>query len=435
MLRFAPSPTGDMHIGNLRVAIINYIVAMQNHTNFIVRIEDTDKERNIEGKDQEILQILEKFSLPYSQLFYQSANLHIHQNLAIKLLDEGKAFVCTCTPDELETDREKAKQNGIAYRYSGKCANKTKEELAQVKETNTPFVIRIKKPDNDISFTDLIKGNFTTHPNEVDSFVILRNDSTPTYNFACSCDDMLTNIETIIRGEDHLSNTPKQIHIKKSLGYEFDTKYAHLPIILNNENKKMSKRDDASSVKWLLSQGFLPDAIINYLLLLGNKTPSEVFRLPDAISWFDLKNISKSPAKFDIDKLRFLNREHLKAMDDKTISKLFGFSDEAIGKLGKLYLEEASTLSELEPKIKAIFAPKNFDNEWANEMKTIQAILQNAPYMSDYDEFKNYIIEKTGLKGKSLFKPLRLLLTNAEHGPDLSEIYSQIKSYLLEVIS
>ncbi len=435
MLRFAPSPTGDMHIGNLRVAIINYIVAMQNHTNFIVRIEDTDKERNIEGKDAEILQILEKFSLPYSQLFYQSANLHIHQNLAIKLLDEGKAFVCTCTQDELEYERENAKQNGVAYRYSGKCTNKTKEELAQIKKDNTPFVIRIKKPELDISFTDLIKGSFTMHPNEVDSFVILRNDSTPTYNFACSCDDMLTNIETIIRGEDHLSNTPKQIHIKNSLGYEFDTKYAHLPIILNNENKKMSKRDDASSVKWLLEQGFLPDAIINYLLLLGNKAPNEVFRLPDAISWFDLKNISKSPAKFDIDKLRFLNREHLKAMDNKKLSKLFGFSDEGIGKLGKLYLEEASTLGELEPKIKAIFAPKNFDNEWAKEMKIIQDVLLNAPFIEDYDTFKQYIIDKTELKGKSLFKPLRLLLTNAEHGPDLSEIYLQIKSYLLEVIS
>ncbi len=435
MLRFAPSPTGDMHIGNLRVAIINYIVAMQNDTNFIVRIEDTDKERNIEGKDAEILQILEKFSLSHSQLFYQSANLHIHQNLAIKLLDEGKAFVCTCTPDELEHERENAKQNGVAYRYSGKCANKTQVEIADIRKSNTPFVIRIKKPDNDISFTDLIKGSITTKPNEVDSFIILRNDGTPTYNFACSCDDMLTNIDTIIRGEDHLSNTPKQIHIKNSLGYEHETKYAHLPIILNNENKKMSKRDDASSVKWLLEQGFLPDAIINYLLLLGNKTPTEVFKLPDAVFWFDLKNISKSPAKFDIDKLRFLNREHFKAMDDKIFSKLFGFSDKEIGKLGKLYLEEASTLTELERKIKAIFAPKNFDNEWSNEMRTIQDLLQNAPYHEDYDTFKSYIIENTGLKGKNLFKPLRLLLTNAEHGPELADIYKYIKSYLLEVIS
>lgn len=435
MLRFAPSPTGDMHIGNLRVAIINYIVAMQNHTNFIVRIEDTDKERNIEGKDAEILQILEKFSLPHSQLFYQSANLHIHQNLAIKLLEEKKAFICTCTPQELELDREKAKSQGIAYRYSGKCTNKTKEEVEEIRASNTPFVIRIKKPDNDISFTDLIKGAITTKPNEVDSFVILRNDSTPTYNFACSCDDMLTNIDTIIRGEDHLSNTPKQIHIKSSLGYDKETQYAHLPIILNNENKKMSKRDDASSVKWLLEQGFLPDAIINYLLLLGNKTPTEVFTLPEAIAWFDLKSISKSPAKFDIDKLRFLNREHLKAMEDKTFSKLFGFSDEEIGKLGKLYLEEASTLGELEPKIKAIFSPKNFENEWGEAMRTIQGILMKAPYLEDYDTFKSYIIENTGLKGKNLFKPLRLLLTNAEHGPELSDIYKYIRSYLLEVIS
>ncbi|MGW8169395.1 MAG: glutamate--tRNA ligase [Sulfurovaceae bacterium] len=435
MLRFAPSPTGDMHIGNLRVAIINYIVAMQRGTNFVVRIEDTDKERNIEGKDQEILQILEKFALPYSQLFYQSANLHLHQNLAIRLLEEGKAFMCICTPEELEADRENAKKDGIAYRYANKCTIQTAETIEEIKAKNIPFVIRIKKPDAPIIHHDIIKGDFVTQPNEVDSFVILRNDGTPTYNFACSCDDMLTNIDMIIRGEDHLSNTPKQIHIKNLLGYTKETEYAHLPIILNSENKKMSKRDDASSVKWLFEQGFLPDAILNYLLLLGNKTPKEVFTLPEAISWFKLENISKSPAKFDIDKLRFLNREHLKLMDDKEFSTLFGFRDSELGKLAKLYLEEASTLSELEPKIKAVFAPKNFNSEWNKEMALLRDIIAQAPAIATYDEFKSYLIEQSGLKGKALFKPLRLLLTGAEHGPELSDLYPYIKSYLLEVIS
>lgn len=435
MLRFAPSPTGDMHIGNLRVAIINYIVAMQKKTDFIVRIEDTDKERNIEGKDGEILQILEKFALPHNQLFYQSKNLHIHQSLAIKLVEEKKAFLCTCTPEELELDRQKAKDEARAYRYSGKCATKTPEEIAQIKDTNTPFVIRLHKPSEVIVFEDLIKGKLSFAPNEVDDFVILRADGTPTYNFACACDDMLTNIETIIRGEDHISNTPKQIHIKNLLGYDKETAYAHLPIILNNENKKMSKRDDASSVKWLFEQGFLPDAILNYLLLLGNKTPCEVFTLPEAIEWFTLDNISKSPAKFDIDKLRFLNREHLKNIDDKAFSALFGFCDNELGKLAKLYLEEASTLNELEPKIKAIFAPKDFSGEWGEKMKLIAQSISEAPYLATYDEFKAYITGQTGLKGKELFKPLRLLLTGAEHGPELSDIYPYLKSYLLEVIS
>ena len=435
MLRFAPSPTGDMHIGNLRVAIFNYMVAKQKDVQFIVRIEDTDKERNIEGKDTEILQILEKFALSHDSVSHQSENLHIHQTLAIRLLEEKKAFVCTCTPEQLESDREEAKQNRVAYRYSGRCAYVGAEELAKLKEEKIPFVIRIKTPDAPIINHDLIKGDIETAPNEIDSFVILRADGTPTYNFACACDDMISGISLIIRGEDHLSNTPKQKHIKQLLGYEQETDYAHLPIILNAEGKKMSKRDDASSVKWLFEQGFIPDAIANYLLLLGNKTPTEIFTMPEALEWFKLENISKSPAKFDIDKLRFINRKHLGMMDDKKLSSLFGFADTDIGKLAKIYLEEASTINELESKIKPIFAPKNFDGEWGEQMRILERLIADAPMIETFDEFKSYMMKESGLKGKNFFKPLRLLLTGAEHGPELSDIYPLIKSYILEIAS
>jgi glutamyl-tRNA synthetase len=425
-----------MHIGNLRVAILNYLVAKQRNEPFLVRIEDTDKERNIEGKDTEIMQILEKFAIQHDEVYHQSEHLHMHQTLAIRLLEEGKAFVCTCTPEELEADREAAIAAKRPYRYSGKCIDADKEKLAQLKESGTPFVIRIKRPEHEITNHDLIKGEIVTAPTEVDSFVILRADGTPTYNFACACDDMLSDISLIIRGEDHLSNTPRQIHIKEQLCYEKETEYAHLPIILNESGKKMSKRDDASSVKWLFEQGFIPDAIINYLLLLGNtKAPKEIFTFPEAMEWFKLEDLSRSAAKFDIDKLRFINREHLKMMDDKKLSTLFGFADADIGKLAKLYLEEASTLNELEAKIKPIFSPKNFDNEWADQMKALQAIIQNAPMIDSFDEFKSYLMKKSGLKGKQFFKPLRLLLTGAEHGPEVSEIYPLIKPYLLEVTS
>ncbi len=436
MLRFAPSPTGDMHIGNLRVALLNYLVAQQRHERFIVRIEDTDKARNIEGKDTEIMQILEKFALKHDSVFHQSENLHMHQMFAMKLLEEGKAFVCTCTPEELEVHREKAKEQKIAYRYSGQCMDVDKKELAMLKENNIPFVVRIKKPAAPIIHHDLIKGDITTSPNEVDSFVILRADGTSTYNFACACDDMLGDIDFIIRGEDHLSNTPKQMHIKTQLGYTKETIYAHLPIILNHEGKKMSKRDDASSVKWLFEQGFIPDAIANYLLLLGNtKAPKEIFTLPEAIEWFKLEDISKSAARFDLDKLRFINREHLKNMEDKALSSLFGFADEEIGKLAKIYLDEASTVNELENKIKPIFSPKKFEGEWAEQMRILEKIIADAPMIDTFDEFKSYLIEKSGLKGKQFFKPLRLLLTGAEHGPELGDIYPLIKSYLLEIAS
>jgi len=435
MLRFAPSPTGDMHIGNLRIAIFNYMVAKQKDVNFIIRIEDTDKERNIEGKDTEILQILEKFALPHASVSHQSENLHMHQTLAIRLLEEKKAFVCTCTPEQLEADREDAKKNRVAYRYSGRCSYVGAEELAKLKENKISFVIRIKTPDAPITNHDLIKGDIVTAPNEVDSFVILRADSTPSYNFACACDDMFSGISLIVRGEDHLSNTPKQKHIKQLLGYEEETDYAHLPIILNIGGKKMSKRDDASSVKWLFEQGFIPDAIANYLILLGNKAPTEIFTMPEALEWFKLENISKSAAKFDIDKLRFINRKHLGMMDDKRLSSLFGFADADIGKLAKIYLEEASTTNELEAKIKPIFIPKDFECEWGEQMRIMEKLIADAPMIDTFDEFKSYIMKESGLKGKNFFKPLRLLLSGAEHGPELSDIYPLIKSYLLEVAS
>ncbi len=436
MLRFAPSPTSDMDIENLRVAIFNYMVAKQKDVNFIVRIEDMDKERNITGKDTEIMEILEKFALPHDSVSHQSDNLHIHQTLAIRLLEEKKAFICTCTPEQLDADREEAKNNNVMYTYSGRCSYVGAEELKKLKEDKTPFVVRIKTPDAPIVNHDLIKGDIETTANEVDSFVILKTDGTPSYNFACACDDMISGISLIIRSEDHLSNTPKQTHIKTLLGYDQETNYAHLPIMLDTEGKKMSMLDEASSVKWLFEQGFIPDAIANYLILLGNTTPTEIFTMPEALEWFDLSKLSKSPVKFDIDKLRFINREHLKRIDDKLLSTLFGFADENIGKLAKLYLEEeASTINELESKIKSIFAPKNFEGEWSAQMHTMEDIIQNAPMIDDFNEFKAHIMKESGLQGKDFFHPLRLILTGAEHGPELSQIYPLIKPYLLEVAS
>ncbi len=435
MLRFAPSPTGDMHIEQLRVALFNYIVAKQRDEQFIVRIEDRDKEQNIEGKDTEILQILEKFALPHDHVYHQSENLHMHQTLAIRLLEEGKAFVCTCTPDMLASDREQARQNRVAYHYSGRCETMKSGELERLKEEKTPFVIRLKKPVASIVYHDLIHGDIETSPQEVDSFVILRADGTPTHNFASACDDMLTGIDFIIRGEEHLSSTPRQIHIKQLLGYDAETAYAHLPIILDAEDNKMSKSDATSSVKWLFSEGFIPDAIINYLLLLGNKTPEEIFTLPHALKWFTLGTISKTPVRFDIDKLRFLNREHLKRMDDKRLSALFGFADADIGKLAKIYLEEASTINELERKIKTIFSPKDFSGAWGEQMRILEKLIAQSAPIETFDAFTSHLLQESGLEGDYFFKPLRILLTGSDHGPELSDLYPHIKSYLLELAS
>lgn len=436
MLRFAPSPTGDMHIWDLRVAIVNYLVAQQRNEPFLIRIEDGDKERNIEGKDTEIMQILEKFAIKHESVFHQSEHLHMHQTLAIRLLEEGKAFVCSCTEEELEAERENAEKNNITYRYSGRCHDVDKAEHAKLKESGTPFVIRIKKPEHDIVSHDLIQGDIVSTPDEVDSFVILRADGTPSYNFACACDDMISGVNFIIRGEAHLSDTPRQKHIKTQLGYDDETKYAHLPSLLNAEGKKMSKSDDASTVQWMFEEGFIPDAILNYLLLLGNShAPQEVFTLPEAIAWFKLENISKSPAQFDIEKLRFINRAHLKMMDDKRLSTLFGFADADIGKMAKLYLEEASTIKELEAKVRPVFSPKDFEGTWGKEMKLMSDIIADLPMINTFEEFESTMMKESGLNGEHFVKPLRLLLTGTEEGPELRDLYTYIKPYLLEVAS
>lgn len=431
MLRFAPSPTGDMHIGNLRVAIFNYIVSKQRGEDLIIRIEDTDKERNIEGKDLEILDILNLFGIKYTQVMYQSQNIKFHRAMALQLINEKKAFNCFCSADTLEKKRQEALENKVAYRYDDACLNLPHEVVI---DNLNPFTIRIVRPQNSIVVNDHIKGQISFDPKDIDSFIILRQDKTPMYNFACAVDDMLSDISLIIRGEDHVTNTPKQDHIRIMLGYNKKIEYAHLPIILNEDGKKMSKRDDASSVKWLLEEGFLPSAISNYLILMGNKPPKEIFSLEEAMEWFNLDNISKSPARFDIDMLKHINKEHLKMLHAKELSRYVGFADESIGELAKVYLEEASTTKELRVKIGAIFNAKVLDDDIKEDAAKIVNVMKTAPFFEEYEDFKQYIMKESGLKGKSLFKPLRILLTGAHHGPDLSVVYGYIKNFLGEIV-
>ena len=431
MLRFAPSPTGDMHIGNLRVALFNYIVSKQRGEDLIVRIEDTDKERNIEGKDQEILAILALFNIEYSQVVHQSQNFRFHSAMALQLLHEKKAFSCFCSPNWLDKKREESKEAKKAYRYDDACRNLPAELVI---DNANPFTIRINRPDDTITVKDHIKGDVSFEPDAVDSFIIMRQDKTPMYNFACAVDDMLSDISIIIRGEDHMSNTPKQDHIRTSLNYDKKIEYAHLPIILNDEGKKMSKRDNASSVKWLLEEGYLPEAIANYLILMGNKPPCEIFTTQEAIEWFDLNKISKSPARFDLDMLKHVNKEHLKALDAKELSRYVGFADEEIGELARLYLEEAGTTKELKSKIAPIFQPRIVPEEFKEQTALMAQTIKNAPHFEEYEDFKNYVMSESGLKGKNYFKPIRILFTNSEHGPDVAEIYKYIKNYLGEIV-
>ena len=419
-----------MHIGNLRAALINYLCSLQDKSGFVLRIEDTDKERNIEGKDAEIMAILSKFGVKWQTLYYQSKNLKFHQEFAHKLLSEGKAFLCFCDEETLAAKKQKAKAENKPYRYDGACENLSSEEVFN---NPRPAVVRLKIPkDADFSFVDGIKGKVEFEPSNFDSFVLLRADKTPTYNFACAIDDMLEGVTCVIRGEDHVSNTPRQNLIRRALGYTQEIKYAHLPIILNKTGQKMSKRENSSSVKWLLEAGYSPEAIANYLLLLGNKTPREIFSLDEAKEWFSLDKLSKSPAKFDEDKLAQINREHIKRASDERLKEL-GIPKPA---LARFYTQESSLIPEIKEKISAIYSKKEILAEWRENAGILKkAILEFQEFPKTFKEFQSELMAKTALKGKSFFMPLRLLLTGTQHGPELSELYALIKDDLREIVS
>ena len=414
MLRFAPSPTGDMDIDTSRVAIVNYLVAQQQNRPFTIRIEDADKARNIEGKDTEIMQILEKFALKHESVFHQSEHLHMYQTLAIGLLEKGKAFVCTCGDT---TDS-----------YNDACFDLDNQRLNALKERKTPFVLRIKKPQSAISYDDLIHGTIQTNPNEIDSFVILHSDGTPTYNFACACDDMIGNVTTIIRSQKHLTNTARQKHIKICLGYEDTSTYAHLPPLLDKE---------AHSIASLFEEGFIPDAIINTLLSLANTPNEQIFTLPDAMAWFDITKISKVSPHLDSVLLRRINQQHLMKMDDIALSKIFGFADANIGKLAKFYLKELCTIKALKSQIAPIFAPKNFEGAYGVQMRLLEGLIFDAPMLEHFDDFYAHLQQKSKLPSQTLDSSLALLLTGSSEVTlnTLKEIYPFIKSYLLEVAS
>jgi len=386
MLRFAPSPIGDMHINDLRIAMINYIVSQQKEDTFLLRIADANTKVE-EGKDTEIVQILEKFAIKDDMRYHQSEHLSIHQRLAINLLEEKKAFICICDTQTCQNS----------------CQNMTNEKISQIKQNKTPFVIRM------------------------DEDIILDKQGLPSSNFACACDDMLNDIDIVIESFSKHKDIEKQAYIKNKLGYDKECQYIYIPDIQNQV-----------SIKWLFEEGFIPDAIINYLLIAGYedaKIPKDIFGMPQSIAWYNTKYISNQNIEFDIEKLKVINREHLKLMDNKTLSKIFGFADDDIGKLAKLYLkDDIYTIKELESKIKAIFTPKEFDSQ-QQHLKEIQQILLDAPFFDSFEKLEEFLLNKTKLNKDELYTSLSILITGEENSSQLKDIYDCIKFYLLEVIS
>lgn len=417
MLRFAHSSSKELDISALRVALINYIVAKKQNEGFIIRIKDLIDTKDKEDKSSEVIDVLKKFAIDSEQKIYQSQNEKMYQNFALKLLQEGKAFACFCTKEEIEKEKKLAKEQNRNYTYSQKCQKLTQEEIANLKNSKAGFVIRVQKPNENIEFTDKIYGKISKTPDEIDSFIILDENGKPAQVFADAIDDMLSNITLVIQEQKELQNTPKEIYIQKLLGYESQTEYASLPELKNS-----------ITIKELFKEGFLPDAIINYLL--SSNINKEIFYLPDAIESFDLDKINKENSSFDIDKLKTINKKHLKAMDSKKLSKIFGFADSDIGELAKLYLNDFSTINELDSKIKAIFSPKDCTNK---NMQLLAKTIQNAPMIDSFEEFKSYLLANTNLQEEELCKLLKPMLTNSNDNIELEKVYQLIKPYLLEV--
>jgi len=422
LLRFAQSPTEDLSINSLRNAIFNYIISKQLNEGLLIRIDDIEKEKNIEGKDKEILELLNLFSIEYSHAIHQSDNLKYHQKLAMQLMGQKKAFACFCSDNKLDELKEKAKKEGKPFEYDGFCSTLSDETVLNC---NAPFTVRINKPEKTIKFSDKIKGDVEFKPYEIDSFHILNQDKSPTYDYACAVDDMLSNISTIIRTEEDILSTSRQIYGRSALNFDLEINYIHLPDIVC---------EDIPSVKTLIDDGFLPSAIANYLVLLGNETPNEIFTLEEAIEWFDIKNISKETIKFDIEKLKCINKKHLELMDEMRLSKILGFADADIGKLGKLFLEEASTLNEIKSKLDLIFAPKSTLVGYEEQFVELKLCIQDAPYFENFNDLEAYIVDKTALNGDNLLKPLTYVLTGRDNGPDISNIYPLIKNYIGEIV-
>ena len=304
--RFAPSPTGTLHIGGLRTALFNYVYSKQNNGKFLIRIEDTDRERSTKEFEKNILDNLSSIGLtPDENPINQSERNEIYVKAAEKIIESGKAYWCDCSPEDLEQMRKEQTEAGKKPMYDGRSRN-----LGLSKTDKT--VLRLATPESgEIVVKDLIRGEIKFNNNELDDLILLRSDGTPTYHLCNVVDDFEQNITTVIRGEDHISNTPRQIHIQNALGYP-ELEYAHLPLVLGTDKKRLSKRNAATSLEEYREKGYLDSAIINALARLGwSQGNNEVFYLTDLIKEFNIKDVQKAGAIFDISKLDWLNSQHL----------------------------------------------------------------------------------------------------------------------------
>ncbi len=459
-VRYAPSPTGYLHIGGARSALFNYLYAKKFGGDFVFRIEDTDVERNIEGAEESQLHDLIWLGIipdestehpnPKYGKYRQMEKLDIYREYAEKLVEMGYAYYCYCTTEELAEMKEEQLRNGVkSFKYDRRCLTLTPEEIEKYKAEGRVPSIRLKMPANHtLKFHDLVRGDVSFNSDDIGDFVIMKSNGIPTYNFAVVIDDHLMEITHVLRGEEHLSNTPKQLQIYEYFGWE-PPKFGHMTIIVNPNGKKLSKRD--LNILQFMSQyrdlGYVPEAIFNFLFLLGytDQNGQEIFTKEEACKSFDPARLSTSPAMFDQKKLLWVNSTYIKKMDNETY---FNFIDPFIGKvdfLKNLPLDRKNEISlmfkneinygaqivdllndiivkkdELDDAEKEILAKESapkvcalFKEKLALLNETNKENISNIFY-----EIKN----ETGLKGKDIYMPIRIKLTGVMHGIEMYNI-------------
>ncbi len=439
--RFAPSPTGYLHIGGLRTALFSWLWARKNGGKFLLRIEDTDLSRNSKEALDAILEAFDWVGLNYDgDVVYQSQRFDIYKEYINRLLEEGKAYKCYMTKEELDTLRAEQEARGERPRYDGRYRDFCGEPPAGVEP-----VIRIKAPQEGyIEFEDGIKGNIKIAASEVDDFIIARSDGTPTYNFVVAIDDYEMGLTDVIRGDDHLYNTPKQLVVYEALGFK-PPKFYHVAMIHNEKGKKLSKRDGAMDVMEYKKEGFLPEALLNFLVRLGwSHGDQEIFSIDEMLELFDPKDINKSASSYNLDKLLWLNAHYIKnTPNDKLVKFLddFGIMSQNLDKINEILdatKSRAKTLKDLASEIeKIIQTPSEYDakaikkvfkGEALNIIKEfLNLLLKEKPDSKEaFHKLMQKFVEQKDIGFGKLGQPLRVALLGSMSGPGLDEVMNII---------
>jgi len=439
-VRFAPSPTGYLHIGGARTALFNYLLARKEQGTFVLRIEDTDVARSTQESVDAILQAMDWLGLSCDEgPFYQSDRFDLYREKVQQLLDSGKAYRCYCTQEELDAKREKALAEGRKPKYDGTCRHRTDHLEGQ------SYVVRFLSPqEGETTFPDRIKGPITFANDELDDVIIQRTDGTPTYNFVVVVDDATMNINLVIRGDDHVNNTPRQIVMYQALGYPVP-EFAHVPMILGADKSRLSKRHGATSVMAYRDMGYLPEAMVNYLVRLGwSFGDEEIFSMADLIEKFSLDNVGRAAGVFNPDKLLWLNAHYIKTGDPTRLAELLKrhLADENIDPtkgpdliaVVKTLQERARTLVEMAQGARFYFTPEvEIDAEarqkflTADKKEILETVIASLQQLTSTDEESiaaafNGIMETTGLKLGKFGPSVRVALTGSTSSPGIFEV-------------